>query len=67
MIKNDTERAPVMTKYMRSPYFNICTQQYVNPKRAVTELGRFIIVNIMVADALAPCVARTSAPMILTT
>ena len=38
----------------------------INPYRAGTELIRFNIVNIMVADALAPCVTRTSAPMILT-
>ena len=38
----------------------------VNPYRAGTELIQFNIVNIMVADALAPSVARTSAPMILT-
>ena len=31
-----------------------------------TELSRFNWVNIMVVDALAPCVARTSTPMILT-
>ena len=35
----------------------------VNPYQAGTE---FNIVNIMAADALAPWVARTSAPMILT-
>ena len=35
------------------------------PWRAVTELSRFNLVNIMVADALAPCVATTSAAMIL--
>ena len=38
----------------------------VNPYRAETELIQFNIVNIMGADALAPSVARTSAPMILT-
>ena len=37
----------------------------INPLSAGTELIRFIIENIMVADALAPSVARTSVPMIL--
>ena len=37
----------------------------INPLSAGTELIRFIIENIMVADALAPRVARTSVPMIL--
>ena len=37
---------------------------YINPQRAVTELIRLNIVNIMVADALASCVARSSAAMI---
>ena len=37
-----------------------------NPKLAGTELYQFNYVNIMVTDALAPCIARTSAPMILT-
>ena len=32
----------------------------------VIELSRFNLVNIMAADALAPCVALTSAAMILT-
>ena len=36
-----------------------------NPQGARTELTRFNWVNIMAADALAPCVARTSAAMIL--
>ena len=35
----------------------------INPKGAGTEF--FQLVKIMVTDALAPCVARTSAPMIL--
>ena len=40
--------------------------EHFNPWHAVTELfWSFIIVNIMVADALAPCIARTSVPMIL--
>ena len=34
-------------------------------KRAGAELIRFNMVNIMVVDVLDPCVARTSAPMIL--
>ena len=34
------------------------------PQRAGAELIRFSIINIMVADALAPCVARSSAAMI---
>ena len=38
----------------------------IKPYRAGTELIRFNIANIMAADALAPCVARASAPMILT-
>ena len=37
----------------------------VNPQRA-SELIRFNIVNIMVADTLAPCVARSPAAMIFT-
>ena len=37
-----------------------------NPQRAGTELIRFIIVSIIVADALASCIARISTPMILT-
>ena len=35
-----------------------------NPDHAGTELSRFNNINIMVADALAPCVTRTSTPMI---
>ena len=35
-------------------------------KHAGTGLIRFNIANIMVIDALASCIARTSAPMILT-
>ena len=35
----------------------------INPYRAGTELFRFNIANDIVADALAPCVARTSSPM----
>ena len=38
----------------------------VNPYHAGTELFRFNMVKIMVVDALAPCMTRTSAPMILT-
>ena len=38
----------------------------LNPLRAGTELTPFNYVNIMVADALTPYVARTSAAMILT-
>ena len=38
----------------------------VKSKRAGTELIWFNRVNIMGTDVLAPCVARTSAPMILT-
>ena len=38
----------------------------LNIQRAGTELIRLILVNIMIADALAPCVAKTPAPMILT-
>ena len=38
----------------------------IYPSRVGTELTQFNIVNIMVADDLAPWVARTSAPMILT-
>ena len=38
----------------------------INPLCVVTKLIWFNTVYIMVADALAPCVARTSAPMILT-
>ena len=34
----------------------------INPQRAGTELSRLNYVNIMAADALAPYVARTSAP-----
>ena len=41
-------------------------QILINPKRTGTQLSWFNKVNIMVADALAPCVARTSAPMIFT-
>ena len=37
-----------------------------NSKRVRAEFILFNIVNIMVADALAPCIARSSAPMILT-
>ena len=36
------------------------------PLTAGTKLFRFNIVNIMIADVLAPCVARISAPMTLT-
>ena len=39
---------------------------HVTCAKSGTELIRFNIVNIMGADALALCVARTSAPMILT-
>ena len=37
-----------------------------HPLPAGTELSRFNLANIMVAEALAPCVARSSTPMILT-
>ena len=37
----------------------------INPSHAGTKSFRFNIVNIMVADALAPCVAKSSAAMIL--
>ena len=40
--------------------------RFFNPQCAGTELSRFNQVNIMVADALAPCVARASATMIFT-
>ena len=40
--------------------------QCANPQCAGTELFQFNIVNSMTADGLAPCIARTSAPMILT-
>ena len=40
----------------------LTTSSHFNPKCAGTELIRFNIVNIMVVCALAPCVARTSAP-----
>ena len=43
-----------------------CLQAVFNPLHAGTELFQFNIVNNMVADALAPCVARTTALMILT-
>ena len=36
----------------------------INPWRAGNELIRFNIANVMVADSLAPFVARTSAPMV---
>ena len=42
------------------------TNKFLNPLRAETELSRSNWVNITVDDALAPCVARTSAIMILT-
>ena len=47
---------------------NDCTSRWVGAIAwtSMTELIQFNIVNIMVADALAPCVARTSAAMILT-
>ena len=48
--------------YFRN-YFN---DWYFNRQHAGTELIWFNIVNIMVADFLAPCVARPSASMILT-
>ena len=35
-------------------------------RNAGTELSQFNLVNILVADALAPCVTRSSAAMILT-
>ena len=38
----------------------------INPQRVGTELIWLSTVNTMVADALAPSVAKTSAPMILT-
>ena len=41
-------------------------EQGLNPYHAGTELVHFIINNIMGAEALAPCVSSTSAPMILT-
>ena len=40
--------------------------QLVNPYCVGTKLIRFSIANIMAADALAPCVARPSAALILT-
>ena len=38
----------------------------LNPSTSGTELIRFNIANIIVADALAPYVASTSTPMTLT-
>ena len=46
-----------------SPDNGVTKPQWVNPYHVGTW---FNIVNIMVADTLAPCVARTSEPMILT-
>ena len=40
--------------------------QYLKPLTCGDRINPVKLVNIMVADALAPCVARTSAPMILT-
>ena len=37
-----------------------------NPQRAGTELSLFNYVNVIAADVLAPCVARTPAAMIMT-
>ena len=39
--------------------------QWVNPEHAGTKLIWFNIVNMMVANALAPCITRTSVSMIL--
>ena len=39
---------------------------FLNPEQAGTELIWFNVVNIMVANAQAPCVTRTTAAMILT-
>ena len=44
---------------------NVLCSNIHNLQRAGTELIKLNIVNIMVADALAPCVARTSAPWYL--
>ena len=38
----------------------------INPKREATALSRFNYVNIIAADVLAPCVARTPVAMRLT-
>ena len=53
-----------ITRHVNS--FMLFAWGHVNPYHAGTELFRFNIVNIMVADALATQGARTSAPMILT-
>ena len=47
-----------------SPWMSVPV--YLTFLRAETELIWFNMVNVVVADALAPCVDRTSAPMILT-
>ena len=43
-----------------------CSTRKVNPHHAGTELSWYNEANTMAADALAPCVARSSAAMILT-
>ena len=45
-------------------YYNVYSSS-IKTWRAGTELTWFNKVNIMVVDALAPCVAKTSAGMIL--
>ena len=45
-------------------FFHICVNISVNPECAGNKLIQYNIVNIMIPDALAACVARTSAPMI---
>ena len=48
-------------------WFKKCDKQYkTNLYHAGTDLIRLNTVNIMLVHALAPCVARTSAPIILT-
>ena len=56
---------PPISQAYQSTYSNTIIIKYLNPQRAGTELTRFNYVNIMVADALAPCVARTLAAMVL--
>ena len=41
------------------PWRGVFSYLIINPLRAATELIRFNIVNAMVADAMAPCVAST--------
>ena len=56
----------IWSRVIRGLYCILFRPRYFNPLCAGTKLSWFNYVNIMAADALGPCITRTSAALILT-